>query len=84
MAYKTKIMKLNNDKIRIIRIQKGFSQEYIAEKLDISQPKYSRVESGNADITISVFGKLIELLEINPTDILILSDDLKERIEQTA
>jgi len=35
-------------KIRILRKQKGLSQEQVAEHLHISQSAYARMESGNS------------------------------------
>lgn len=75
-------MKLNLDKIRLTRIDKGYSQEYVADKLDISQAKYSRLENGTAEFTLSIFGKLIPLLEIHPNEIVILSDEIKKIMKE--
>ncbi|MGC4129431.1 MAG: helix-turn-helix transcriptional regulator [Bergeyella sp.] len=64
-------MKLDLDKIRSVRIQKGFSQEYVADVLEISQAKYSRLESGKIEITLREFCELISLLGLNSSDIII-------------
>lgn len=75
-------MKLVLEKIRSIRIDKGYSQEYMADKLNISQAKYSRLENGTTEFTINMLGKLIPLLEIHPKEIIILSDEIKEIMKE--
>ncbi len=71
-------MKLNLDKIRLKRIDLGFSQEYIADSLGVSQAQYSRLERGAIEFTIDISGKLIILLEINPIEIFIFSNQMKD------
>ena len=70
-------MKINLDKVRLKRINLGFSQEYVAESLGISQAQYSRLERGSVEFTINVLGKLIILLEINPMELFIFSHQIK-------
>ena len=70
-------MKINLDKVRLKRIDLGFSQEYIAESLGISQAQYSRLERGSVEFTIDILGKLIILLEINPMEVFIFSHQVK-------
>lgn len=74
-------MKINLDKIRLKRISLGFSQESVAESLGISQAQYSRLERGSIDFTINKLGKLIALLKINPMEILIFSNEIKDLIK---
>lgn len=82
MKHKAQKMKLVLEKIRSIRINKGYSQEYIAEKLNISQAKYSRLENGTTEFTISILGELIPLLEIHPKEIVIFSDEIKKIMKE--
>jgi transcriptional regulator with XRE-family HTH domain len=58
-------MKVRLEKIREERMQKGYSQTYIADLLDISQAQYSRLENGENDFDIKKLGELLEILEIN-------------------
>lgn len=37
------------NRIRLFREQKDFSQEYMADKLHISRPVYSRIETGETN-----------------------------------
>ena len=56
-------------KIKNIRELKNFTQEYMAEKLDISQAAYSKMEKGDTKISQDKLNKIAEILEINPDDI---------------
>ena len=57
------------NKIKNIRELKNFTQEYMAEKLDISQAAYSKMEKGDTKISQDKLNKIAEILEINPDDI---------------
>lgn len=35
------------EKVRLLREQKGFSQEYVAEEMNVTQSKYARFERGS-------------------------------------
>lgn len=48
-----------------IRKLKGFSQEYVAEKLHISQNLYSKMERGEAPVTLEKLTEICEVLEID-------------------
>jgi len=52
-------------KIKKIREIKGFSQDYVASKLDITQNTYSKIERGEAQITIDKLSAICEVLEID-------------------
>lgn len=56
--------------IRKQREKKGFSQEYMANSLDISQASYARLENEDTKITIDRLYKIAEVLEVNITDFL--------------
>lgn len=55
------------DKIRIIRNSKGFTQEYVAEKLNIDTVNYGRIERGQANLTIERLLKLAEIMDFKPS-----------------
>ena len=57
------------NKIKNIRELKNFTQEYMAEKLDISQAAYSKMEKGDTKISQDKLNKIAEILEVNPDDI---------------
>jgi len=56
-------------KIRSIRLLRGFSQEYMAEKLGIDQTKYSRIETGAQKLSVDMVQKIATVLDVSMTDI---------------
>lgn len=54
--------------IRKIREKKGFSQEYMAHILNISQASYARLENEETKITVDRLQKIAEILETNIID----------------
>jgi transcriptional regulator with XRE-family HTH domain len=58
------------EKIRIQRLTKKYSQEYMAFMLDISQPAYSKIERDETELTISRIYDIAEILEISPFTLL--------------
>ncbi|KUJ54665.1 helix-turn-helix domain-containing protein [Chryseobacterium aquaticum] len=64
------------NKIRRLRENKGFSQEDMAEKLQISRSAYSRIESGETNSWVNHLNKLCENLDVKPEELLLNSDQL--------
>jgi len=62
-------MKVGN-KIRKTRELRNFTQEYMAEKLNISQSAYSRMEQEESDISFSRLAQISKILNMNLTDLL--------------
>lgn len=52
-------------KIKQIRIEKGFSQEKLSEKIDISPRQMCTIENGNSYPSIETFVKISKILEID-------------------
>lgn len=52
-------------KIRKIRLEKGYSQEYMAECLKISQNTYSRIEAGEIKLFVNRLIIIASILEIS-------------------
>lgn len=63
-------MKVKRELIKNTRRHKRFSQEYIAYLLDVSQSQYSRLENGEIDFEISKLSSLIDILELNPMEVI--------------
>lgn len=57
-------------KIKKIRELKNFTQEHMAQRLNISQPTYSRYEKEDGDLTITVLRSISEVLEVRIEDLL--------------
>jgi transcriptional regulator with XRE-family HTH domain len=66
-------MKLN-ERIRDIREKKNYSQEYMANKLGMSQNAYSRLESGQTKLALDRIKSISEILEISFISLLELED----------
>ena len=63
-------MKDVGEKIRIQRLTKKYSQEYMAFMLEISQAAYSKIERDETELTIQRIFDIGEILEINPYTLL--------------
>ena len=64
--------------IKRIREQRGYSQEFMASKLDITQATYARIESQEIKISIDRLQKIADILD---TDILSLISPPKLNIQ---
>ena len=62
--------KIKTDEIRKIRQQKGLSQEYMATKVGLSQPQYSRVEQGDCTVAYEKVIEIAKVLNVSPNDII--------------
>lgn len=51
-------------KIRLIRLEKNYSQEYMASLLNISQSYYAKIENNKSDLTIALFCKICKILDV--------------------
>ena len=56
--------------IRTRREKQGYSQLYVATKLNISQNAYSKVELGQTKITLDTLLALAEILNLHVLDLL--------------
>lgn len=63
-------------KVRQLRELKGFSQEYIASQIGISQRAYSKIENNETRLDWTKLSKIADILEMNPTDIASFDDNL--------
>ena len=57
------------NKIKKLRELKGFKQEYMAERLGITQQSYSKLESDKTDVPFSKIEQLAEIFEMKPEDL---------------
>jgi transcriptional regulator with XRE-family HTH domain len=58
------------DKIRNLRRNMEYSQEYMAFMLHISQNAYSRLENGKTPVTIDRLCEICQILQAKPSDLL--------------
>lgn len=52
--------------MRILRESKDYSQEYVADVLNINQKTYSSLESGKSKITVERINQLADLYHVKP------------------
>lgn len=57
-------------KIRVLRRNREYSQEYMALLLNISQNAYSRLENGKTPITIDRMYQICTILQVSPVVLL--------------
>ncbi len=67
-------MKTLGKKIRLLRHQKGWSQEDVAKKLDISIPAFSKIETGITDINLSRLEQIAKLFEMSVVQLLTFNE----------
>lgn len=63
-------MKAIGEKIRKIREMKGYSQEYMATCLNMSQNNYSRIELDQNKLNLDRLEEIAKILEVETSDIL--------------
>lgn len=56
--------------IKEIRKEQGYSHEYMAHMLDISQVAYSKIEKNETKLTVERLFKIAEILDVKIDDIL--------------
>jgi transcriptional regulator with XRE-family HTH domain len=53
------------NRIRIARQLKNLKQLAVSEKLNMSQPNYSNIESGNQDISVTQLMEIASVLDVS-------------------
>jgi transcriptional regulator with XRE-family HTH domain len=64
------------NKIKKLRELKGFKQEYMAERLGITQQSYSKLESDKGDIPFSRIEQLADIFEMKPEDLVAFDEKM--------
>lgn len=64
-------------KLKTLREQHEFSQEYVADKLGVSRPTYMQIEKGDRELTISEATKLASLFGLSLDDFLASTSSVK-------
>ena len=67
-------MKTLGKKIRLLRHQKGWSQDDVAKRLDISIPAFSKIETGITDINLSRLEQIAALFEMGVVQLLTFNE----------
>ena len=61
-------------KIKQIRELKNFTQEYVAQQLGLSTRAYSKIETGETQLTINRLNEISAILEVQPMEVLEFDD----------
>ena len=69
---KKKTNKTVGKNIRTLRHQRGWSQEDVANRLGISIPAFSKIETGVTDINLSRLEQIANIYEVNVVNLLYL------------
>jgi transcriptional regulator with XRE-family HTH domain len=72
---KKKTNKSVGKNIRTLRHQHGWSQEDVANRLGISIPAFSKIETGVTDINLSRLEQIANIFEVNVVNILALDSE---------
>ena len=67
---------LLGERIKELRNARNFTQEQIADKIEISRQKYARIEKGTNNITLDILTKIAEVLRVSVADITRVLDEI--------
>lgn len=70
-------LKIIGQNIQLARLKKGYTQEILSEKCNISQKYISALETGRSQGSISLILKICKILDITPNYIFGKSIDIK-------
>lgn len=59
-----------HERIRLLRLQRGYSQENMAYELGLSTTAYGDIERGKTDLTLSRLNQVAQVLHVSATDLL--------------
>lgn len=78
------ILKVIGERLRIIRKDKGFTQEELAEKSDLPHTTIGLAERGDRNISLLTLQKILNGLEISPLFLFNFADieQLKEELNK--
>ena len=73
-------MKTLGKKIRLLRQQKGWTQQDVAKKLDVSIPAFSKMETGITDLNLSRLNQIAKIFNLTLVQLISNSetDDVKD------
>ena len=63
------IKKLLGKKIKELRIKRGLTQEYLAEKIGMGQRNLSKIECGTNFVTAETLSKILKILNIDAKEL---------------
>lgn len=69
-----------HDKIKVIRLSKNYTQNFLADELGIDVTNYSRLERGEASVSVERLQKIAKILGVSTSFLL---DDVEEGNENS-
>jgi len=72
-------MKIDVSKLRSIRLRKGYSQQELARRVGVAQPRISEVERGKCVPRLGTLYRITKVLGVKMDDVLV--DDRILRVE---
>lgn len=63
-------MNIVGEKIKKIRELRNFTQDYMANRLEMTQAGYSKIERGQTDLSMSKLDEIAKVLEVPVEDII--------------
>ena len=67
-------MKSINEKFKKLRLENGYTQQYVATYLEIDRSNYSKYELGKLELNLTILKKLCLLYGVSADEILGLKD----------
>lgn len=67
-------------KLRLLRLERNYSQEYIASKLNISQSYYAKIESGKKELSVRSLFEILEILQMDSLDFHVNTKEYYEKL----
>ena len=58
------------ERLRAARKEKGYTQEWMAEQLQIHRTTYTRYETGSTEPSLEMFRQIVNILDVNPAELL--------------
>lgn len=71
-------MKMLNESLRLMRVLHDLSAKELAERLEISVAKLSKIENGIVDPQYSLLEKYAQVFNTTPTSLLLFAESLDE------
>lgn len=63
------------DTLRLLRVHRNWSQEYVAHELGMSLPGYSKIERNITDVNLSRLTQLAELFSLKSSSLLAMCEN---------
>lgn len=57
--------------IKSKRLSKNYTQAYLAQRLNITQTQYSRIECGKCSVSLHTLSAILKVLDINDVEFLL-------------